>query len=273
MMMPTLRDPESGGLRFARRVHRPEHSAAAEIGRMAALLWGVYGPGNVAVMCAALDIAYPCFEEQEDCAPLMALNQIGLTAARIVKQGSRWRFALPHAQEESEGALLLPVGCCDALGGAETCLLLCGNHEHRAVDRLEWIADIVAIPLDGSRALSFTGMTAAVGRFQVSDNGDLALAASGLGFIKRHVRRARAATKDYAPHLVSRFLPLPDACETLVLAPECFEWRLTEGACVVPESAKRVACVDSPALARFVDEAMKKRERVRKAPPVLAPKV
>lgn len=241
-----------------------------EPGRPAALIAELLArPEHLLLMCMALEIGAPLAGNHPDCASLISLSVLGITAARIVKDKARFR--LPLRDEASEGAFLVPVAACDR-EGVSRCMVFDSGHQFQSEDCSCGIADIVALPFDGSRALSMTGLTVAIGAFQPADNGRLTLLASGAGFLKRHIARARAAVKDYPAHLVWQFLPVLGEAETLILDAKALDWRMQSRWNVVPESAGEIACPDSPALARFVDAAMKEREPVRKAPPVLAAK-
>jgi hypothetical protein len=241
-----------------------------EPGRPAALIAELLTrPEHLLLMCVALEIGAPLAGNHPDCAALISLSVLGVTAARIVKE--KGRFRLPLKDEASEGAFLLPVAGCDR-DGVSRCMIFESGHQFQPEDCADRIADVVALPFDGSRALSMMGLTAALGTFQPSQDGRLTLLASGAGFLKRHAARARAALKDYPPQLVWQFLPALGEAETLILDARALDWRMQSRFNVVPEAAREVACPDSPALARFVDAAMKERDQVRKAPQVLAPK-
>jgi hypothetical protein len=243
---------------------------APEAGRPGALIAELLARReHLTLMCVALDIAAPLAGNAVDCAALMAVNVLGMTATRIVKD--KTRFRLPLRDEDSEGAFVFPVAACEP-DGVSRCMIFESGHQFQPEDCGGGIADVIALPFDGSRGLSLTGLTAAVGAFQPSEQGRLTLLASGAGFLRRHVARARAAVKDYPAHLVWQFLPVLGEAETLILDARALDWRMQSRFNVVPEAAREVACPDSPALAKFVDAAMKEREPVRKSPPVLAAK-
>lgn len=273
-MMPIVRD--GGGLAFKprpREVPDSEHEA----GRPAAVWLDVFTSGiGFDWLCKHLGLVFPCPPDHHDVAPLMVINSLGISFARIVvekpAQGelARWREAM--SDEDGVAAAVLPVGRAGRHHGTESCLLLSGSRDDCPTSGPGAVADLIALPLAGGGAVSFTGLTAAIGGFAPDDSGKLVLAASGLRFLKRHIARAYAMELDWPAHLVSRKLPFPDHFETLLIDPGAFEWRMTESGCVVSEAVKRIASPDSVQLARFVDEAMKKRDRVRKPPPVLAPK-
>lgn len=257
----------AGGIRFVRR-HEPIDQGPLEEGRPPAewrrlfyRLSGVGRPGGHDIVCHALGLStlHPADE-----APRLALNYFGVTAAKIVREKSQWNF--PLAPEKGEDAVIVPVG-----GTIEpVCLSLLGFHEAHAKAEMSEIADLIAIPLDGSPALSFTAASQNIGAFAVS-GGTLRLATSGLGWLRRHVARARKMAEEMPSHLIADRLPFPDRMETLLLDPAAFEWRMSRPDCAIPESVKRVVC-DTPKLAQFIAGETKKRERGRATPSILGPK-
>jgi hypothetical protein len=245
-----------------------------EEGRPGAVWLDLFTSGRgFADLCRHLRLVYPTPPGHADTAPLMMINSLGISLARIVAEGKRWREAM--ADEEGAPAVILPVGNFGPYvfeWSSAGCLLLAGERDDRRVSAPGAIADLIALPLAGGAALSVTGLTAAVGDFAPDDTGTLTLAASGLRFLKRHIARSYAQEMEWPAHLVARRLPFPDQFETLMLDPAGFEWRMTESNCVIGENVKRIASPDSGELARYVDAAMRQREPVRKPPPVLAPK-
>mgnify|MGYP001282560944 CR=1 FL=1 len=144
----------------------------------------------------------------------------------------------------------------------------CGGDEDFAAG----IADLIAVPVDGGRALSFTGYTLAVGAMRANAAGELVLYGSGLSFLTSHVVQAKKIAADTPAHLIERLhVPFPSPEANLVIEPHALEWRLWKSACVIPTAAREIVCPDSRGLAEFVDGAMRKKERVRPALPVRAP--
>lgn len=268
--MGTVR--ELGGLAFKPRLSVVP--SEPEEGRPAAVWLDLFTSGQgFADLCRHLGLIYPTPPGHADAAPLMVINSLGIAAGRIVVDGKRWREAM--RDEDGAPAVILPVGDFGPYvfeWSSAGCLLLAGERDDRSPSGPGRVTDLIALPLAGGAALSFTGLTAAVGNFAPDDSGTLTLAASGLRFLKRHIARAYSRHMEWPAHLVARRLPFPDHFETLMLDPAGFEWRMTESNCVVSESVKRIASPDSAELAHYVDAAMKLRERVRKPPQVLAPK-
>lgn len=269
-MMAIVRD--RAGLAYRERPSAVP-PAEPEEGRPAAVWLDLFTSGQgFADLCRHLGLVYPTPPGHPDAAPLMVLNSIGIAAARIVAEGKRWREAMKD--EDGTPAIILPVGDCGELASihlevsSSSCLLLAGERDDRPPKGPGAIIDLIALPLTGGAAASFTGLTAAVGSFVPDETGALTLAASGVRFLKRHIARAYAREMEWPPHLVARRLPFPDHFETLMIDPGAFEWRMSESGCVVSESVLRIVSPDSVHLAQFVDHAMKLRDRVRKPPPV-----
>jgi hypothetical protein len=178
-----------------------------------------------------------------------------------------WRY--PDSDEVGIDALVLPV-TFDWNAQRHRTLSLHAGPEDNFRER---IIDLVALPLDGSRALSRTGHTLAVGPFNVA-GARLVLHAGGKAWLDAWLAQVRSLTADTVPHLVPRLhfpLPPPDDTSTLMIEPQALDWRVTSGRCVIPHAAQSVIVPDSGALARYIDSAMRLRERARPLPQILGP--
>jgi hypothetical protein len=177
-----------------------------------------------------------------------------------------WR--LPDPDETGTQALILPV-CVDGFHNRTLSLQRLREDVFAGA-----IADLVAIPLDGSRPLSMTGHTLAVGSFNVASD-KLRVQAGGANWIERHLTHVRQITADTPGHLVPRLhmpFPAPDDIITLLVEPQGLEWRVTAPACVIPHAAREVMVLDSPKLAELIDTLMRRKERTRPLPVVRGPK-
>src|SRR5581483_10302001 len=86
----------------------------------------------------------------------------------IVDLAPRWRHAISGpGGERGKAAIVVPVSSAAISGPAET-LSLSRLGEGEFAARL---GDLIAIPLDGSRPLSFTGYTTAVGHIEADESG------------------------------------------------------------------------------------------------------
>lgn len=193
----------------------------------------------------------------DSAAKRFALAAIGAVIAPVVVLGDSWREA--SADEAFADAILLPVAVADPASD-EFCGACLRVDPRAPADVGHLVCDVIAIPVIGEeKALSLTGMTAALGVFAVSD-GKCRLVTSPLGFLRRYLERFLSGDER-----------LPDAVDTLVADRDVFEWRVSEPGCVVPKNGD-LACVDSTELAAWLVKEMRRRGPVRKAPQVLAPK-
>jgi len=254
-----------------------------------------------ALICGAFGLPFPVDPESEDIPTALALMDLGVCSARVVREprekgrtikarhawesdetvvdlAPRWRFADPNV-ETGESAIVLPVrsarmgewnsSAFTPPGAAVTSSLARCGDESFAAD----VVDLIAIPLNGGRPLSATGLTTAVGAWLPDERGSLGIFASGLGWLNRHLGRARKIAEETPPHLVAKlYVPFPDPEGVLMLEPRALEWRVTKTDCVVPPAARRVVCPDSRVLAELIDGLVRRRERARPLPVVCGPK-
>lgn len=215
---------------------------------------------------------------------------------RTIHLAPQWRAPIVDdpmfPAEKGTPALILPVAHRQALplGGGEEISGWTELHPATGMGRIagafdgvmsylrdgdafaETIADLVAIPLGGGRPLSRSGYTVAVGRFEPAASGTLTIFASGKAWLAAHLARVRTIAEDTPPHLVAETLmPFAPPEGVLLIEPRAFEWRVCRYDCVLPETVTEIRCPDSPALAAFIDGAMRKKERVRTLPTVLGP--
>lgn len=242
-----------------------------------------------AVICGAVDLAWPINPEGNDFAQQLALLDLGLSEARIYAEprlkrnpskadrdarlgrdtihlAPTWRYADPD--EPGIPALILPVGDDGRFYRTLSLKLLSDD------DFADAIVDLIALPLDGSRALSLTGHTTAIGCFNV-DGKSLRVQVGGLAWLKTHLARIGAVTAETPPHLVRRLhsnLPPPDDIVTLLIEPLALDWRVTSAGCVIPHAALEVVALDSLRLARTIDAAMREKMPCRSLPTVRGPK-
>lgn len=242
-----------------------------------------------AAICAAFGLPFPIDPAGDHFAQSLALVDLGLCEASIIAepryrrnlskaqrdallerdtihQAPTWRHA--DADETGVPAIILPVllddGHCRAMS-----LRRLGD-----VPFAPAIADLVAIPLDGTRPLSRTGHTLAVGPFNVT-GGTLRVYGGGLTWLTKYLDQARAITADTPAHLVTRLhfpLPPPDDIATLLVEPHALEWRNTMARCVIPHAASKVIACDSTKLAQLINSLMHKKERTRPMPVVCGPR-
>lgn len=235
-------------------------------------------------------LRFPIDPDHDDIAPWLALIDLGVWAARVVREpkfrvdpdkaardaslgrhtmhlAPLWRHPIT-GEEAGEWALMLPVG---SDGYCMTLSRTALGDEGFA----EEIADVLALPADGGPARSMTGFTPAVGRFCANDTARLTLYAGGLGWIKGYLRHAQIAADGTPPHLVERFhVPFapPEDLGVLLVEPDAHEWRVSQLSCAIPADVTEVVCADSPRLAQHIDAAMRKKERPRPIPKVLCPR-
>src|SRR5262245_9831785 len=218
-------------------------------------------PRMAATVCRALGLS---LDDPKDEAARVALNYFGVTAARIVIEGKQWRE--PTADETGLEALVVPVGGPRA--PMSDCLSLLGAHALANEAEPNDIGDLVAIPLDGSRAVSMNGTTASVGRFVPNDDGVVMIATRGLEWLKEHAERAREAA---ALAGMEHTLPFPDRVETLVLDVRAFTWRNDPDGWIHAAGIVSFVCVDSNAVADFIAAQLRRKDQTPPVPNVRGP--
>jgi hypothetical protein len=196
----------------------------------------------------------------DSAAKRLALIEIGCTVAQVAPRGGYWLE--PEDGEPVIEAVLVPVGVPDVLDRVVPlpCSSTLRINPADAAAHCDSVADVIAIPVNGSPALSYSGYTAAIGTFAVRD-GKCRLVCSGLTFLRRYLDRVLSGDD-----------ALPCVTDTLILDREAFEWRISENPAIVPRHDQQLACVDSTELAAWLVQAMRKRAPSRKPPEVLAPK-
>lgn len=211
-----------------------------------------------------------------DAAAWHALGRLGVCFADVflfenpgVKEAPRWRWRLyQHGQPVEAGtdAILLPVtqsGCI-----AQPFL---------GLDAWPEIADIVALPLNGTRARSYTGLTERIGMFAPDAVGCVALAANGMRWLRDYVAAARACGAECPAHLAKTAiadLPPPDLTTTLIVAPELIDWKAIASFSPAEKKftgVKRFVCGDSAGLARRIQDALAHKEKPKPLPDVIGP--
>lgn len=247
--------------------------------------WLSLQAGSSADIFAAFGLPWPIDPLGEHFAAQLALIDLGVCSARIYAEprlrrnpqkaqrdamlerdtihlAPTWRHADPD--EPGIPAIILPVWTefehCRAMS-------LCWAD---ADDFATAICDLIALPLDGSRPLSRTGHTLAVGSFAV-ERDRLKIHGGGIGWIRRYLARARTICADTPNHLVQRLhFPLPplDDTTTLLVEPLALEWRVTAACCVIPHAAREVVICDSIILAEMIESLVRKKERCRPLPVV-----
>jgi hypothetical protein len=240
---------------------------------------------------AAFGLPHPVAPDHPQVAEILALSALGLCQASIkpdvryrrsAKKAARdavlerdtihmaptWRHA--EADETGIEALILPVG--QGRDGRECSLSLIEIPNED--DFAEQVIDLIAIPLDGSRPLSWTGHTLAIGNFAV-DEANMVLFASPLEWLKVYLARARETAamtpKDRAEKLDFIILP-PESQSTLLVEPLGLEWRVSSSACVIPPAARNVTVRDSRKLAELIDALVRRKLPTRTLPIVRGPK-
>lgn len=244
-------------------------------------------PASGAKVQAAFGLPFPIDPHADTIGEALALLDLGICCARIVADEYRqitpaetrayqpnlhmartWRYA--EADEAAQVALILPVTETDE--GQTTTLSL---HELHEDDFAGSISDLVAIPIEGDRSFSHTGLTGAIGTFEVNA-GVLQLRAAGMIWLKAHLARVRNICRDTPNHLVEQHcfpVPPPGGYATLIVDPYSLDWRITSHRCVIPTSARQVDILDSVGLAEGINALMRQRERERSLPIVRGPAV
>jgi hypothetical protein len=248
-----------------------------------------------ALIAKHLGLEYPIHPESDNMAAWLALIDFGICFANIVREprlkvkpekaardamlgrdtthlAPQWRYpisdpSLGVSAEAGIPALILPVGSGEQYGEVLS-LSAMGDEDFAAT-----VADLVAIPLDGSRPLSMTGYTVAVGSMRADYKGRLVVYGSGRAWLDAYLFVARTIAADTPSHLVERLhVPFPEPDFTLLVEPKALEWRVTQWRCVIPTAANRIVCPDSRSLAQLIDTEMRKKVRVRTLPTVCGPK-
>lgn len=257
--------------------------------RFAQEWWDMLGQTGNRV-CRAFGLPFPIDPLSDEFPACLALIDLGIGAANVIAEprlrisaekrardaelgrptihaAPTWRH--PDADETGTAALILPVSL-DWPHSRAMSLRQAGSDEAFAAR----IADMIAIPLDGSRPLSRTGHTLAVGPFNVAKE-RLVLHAGGKAWLDAHLAQAHRICADTPAHLVPKLhfpLPPPDDVATLMIEPMALEWRVTAAGCVIPHAARHVDVADSRALAGMIDNLMRQRERTRPLPVVRGPR-
>jgi len=259
--------------------------------------------GEAIVRALGLDPAAIAAEAHDDLPLVMAANALGLRFAHIVEEPAyrvakdkaardhrlgratmhlsrQWRFPLQErgifAAETGKPAIIVPVGNAETLVRNGTCVV--EVRSSRTLSLLELgeafednIADLVAIPLDGSRPLSLTGYTAAIGDFT---GNVLTVYGSGKAWLDAHFARLRGLCADTPSHLAAQIheaelFALPSG--VLLVEPRAFEWRVCRFDCAVPRGVGEIVCPDSAALAQWLAAELKKPDVARDVPRVSGP--
>jgi len=248
------------------------------------------GESSGRAICGAFGLPYPIDPESDDFAASLALVDLGLCEAKIVAEprlrrsrdkalrdaelgrdtihlAPTWRYAAED--DVPVPALIMPVEAEDHYCRAMALWRFANAEEFAGA-----IVDLVAIPLDGSRPLSMSGHTLAIGSFAVEAE-KLVVQANGLSWLKAYVAKVRQITGETPAHLVPKLhfpLPPPDDVVTLLVEPFALDWRVTSMGCVIPHAAREVVVPDSRRLAEAIDGLMRKKERARPLPIVRGPK-
>jgi len=242
-----------------------------------------------------LGLAFPIDPEMDDIAAWLALIDLGVCFANVVREprlrvkpkkavrdallerdtkqlAPLWRHPISEPSlgvlgETGIPALILPVTSGEKYGEVLSLSQMDVDDFAAAVD------DLIALPLDGGRALSMTGFTVAVGFLCADPKGRLFVHGSGRAWIDAHLATCRNIAADTPPHLVEQLhVPFAPPDGTLLIEPAALEWRVSQFRCVIPRDAKTIVCPDSRVLAQYIDDAMRKKERVRRLPTVYGPK-
>lgn len=244
------------------------------------------GEGNERRLCELLNL-----DERigGDAAVLAAANDLGLAVTDIVRLPSiaraharggddrapdlarQWNFA----QADDSGrvpAVILPVGIDMSLASYEPGQATLSLEKMGDSLFIESICDLVALPLDGGLPLSITGLSLAVGRFQVRERGEVEIYGGGMAWLLAHMARAREAELSTPAHLVPGLLEQPEHYCTLVLEPQAIEWRPSMAWCPLRSNVRSVIVRDSAGLASFIHEAMRRKRKEPPLPKVYSPK-
>src|SRR5262245_5609040 len=223
-------------------------------------------PRMAAAVCKALGVS---LDDPADAAARVALNYFGVTAARIEVEGRQWREAVPG---EGSEALVVPVG--GPMTPMADCLSLLGAHDLANEATPDDIGDLVALPLDGSRAVSMNGTTAAVGRFAPNDDGVISIATNGVAWLRQHVKRARDASRGAVTgmdHAIARSLVFPDRITTLLLDVRAFDWRNAPESWIARAGISKSICWDSKEVSDYIAGELKRKDQAPPVPSVRGP--
>jgi hypothetical protein len=236
-------------------------------------------------------------DDDADIAPILALSDIGAMVWDIVAEprmrmrpekaardamlgrdtmhlAPQWRFPVREPRigfeiEPGRAALIVPVTTAFGSPFAETLRM---SEFDTPAAFAGAVHDLVALPLDGGRALSLTGFTIAVG-LVVSRGETVTFYASGRGWMAPWLKTAMHAAADTPAHLIRDLvMPFAPPAGTLLVQPKALTWQADKLACVVPRDANRVECPDSRALAEWIDAEMRRRDKPRPMPLVCGPK-
>lgn len=240
--------------------------------RLAEIVLGLHtvkdGPAREAMYHCALDLGLTPAEVviEQAAAPKPAPTADIEIEDPAIAEIPRWRLAAPG--EDAIAALALPVELMQSCRTAWSMSLDRMGDAHF----LGSIGDVIALPLDGSRPLSFFGITAAVGRFAVVERGEVHVLASVKSWLADHFEEAGRLAGEMEPEQVSGVIAAPDSRVTLMIAPDALEWRPSRLSFCVPASAKTVIVPDSRALAAHIAALMSKKEVRRRPPRVFGPR-
>ncbi len=254
------------------------------------------------IVARAFGLKFPLDPDSADVVAWTVLLELGITAGRVVREPSYrisaekarrdaelgrqtmhqaplWRHPIA-GEERGEPVLILPVGRGDVPAYAPCSHTLSRYSFEDEDDFLASIADLIAIPVDGSRPMSLTGHTIALahpradGHLPLDGPGKLTLYGSGKAWLEAAISNARTIAAETPPHLVEQIhapFPPPTEMGALLIEPKAFEWRIARGDCAIPFEAKEIDCPDSRGLAQLIDAEMRKKDKPRTMPTVRGP--
>ena len=211
----------------------------------------------------------PCERARYACAMDLGLTAASIVIAdKIVDGAPQWRVAGTD-DENATGALILPVELDLPYGVIGSTLSLAQLGTAGAVHA---VSDVIAFPPAGGRALSLTGVCAAIGGFAHDDKDGAALAfATGRKWLDAHLTAADELAGDYPADEVKLLIQAPHLARTLIVQPKAIEWRIGMLDCPVPRGVKTIRVVDSMGLAELIHAEMRKPLRMPPKPAVIGP--
>jgi hypothetical protein len=219
----------------------------------------------------ALGWTYPIVAESDDHAPYEALVARGACVSPVVAERAldavsppRWRH--PVDGEIAKTAIVLPVFGVEALTAGTLSLFAAP-----LADFAHMVVDLVAIPVDGGRPMSWNGLTAAVGDFTVSERGGVMIYGSGLRWLKAWLETVRMMGREMPAALTAKTIEAPEHAATLMLEANAFEWRMARPSCVLPAHAESVIVPDSQGLALAINAKIRAKEKAPRLPSVEGP--